>query len=69
MVYSAIEKRIVNTLYSHQRPLTTYQLAEYTGYSYATVRKYLEGLYHKGLLHKLHNKRIGKGIYWWLREE
>lgn len=62
--YKPIEKRIVNTLYYHQRALTTYQLAKYIGYSYVTIRKYLDRLYDKKLLHR---KKIGKSIYWWLR--
>jgi len=60
------EKRIVNVLYCHQKPLTTYQISKSTGYAYATARKYLTELNKRHLLMK---KTEGKSIYWWLREE
>jgi len=62
--YTNAEIRIIKILYQFGRPMTTYSIVGYVGYSYTIVRKYLKRLYSKRRLHK---KKSGKSTYWWLR--
>ena len=64
MAFTETEKRIINTLYAAQRPLTTSQVSDKTNLAWITTMKYLK---------KLHKDRYlcaGKksnAICWWLK--
>ena len=58
------EKRIINVLYNAYKPLTTSDIANRSGLSWQTAKKYLEILHGKKLLQRA---KKGKSVYWWLR--
>lgn len=46
------EKRIINVLYNAYKPLTTSDIANRSGLSWQTAKKYLERLYRKKLFRR-----------------
>jgi Mn-dependent DtxR family transcriptional regulator len=57
------EKRIINVLYSANKPLTTLDISERSEMAWQTSKKYLTKLIQKGYVR--HGK-YGKSVYWWL---
>ena len=64
VVYSPEEKRIINTLYIANKPLTTKNISERSEMAWQTTKKYLEQLHSKGIVE---GGRYGKSVYWWLK--
>ncbi|MDD5188165.1 MAG: MarR family winged helix-turn-helix transcriptional regulator [Methanoregula sp.] len=58
------ERRIIGTLYSAHKPLTTLAVAEHAEMSWPTAKKYLTRLNCNGYVSR---KKSGKSMYWWLR--
>lgn len=63
-VFNQEEKKIINTLYIAQKPLTTKNIADNSEMAWPTAKKYLENLQEKGYV--VHGK-FGKSVYWWLK--
>ena len=63
--FNKYETKIINTLYNHQTPLTTGKITKYAGFSYNTVKKYLQRLLEKDYVKSVHH---GNAVYWWLKE-
>lgn len=58
------EKRILNTLYFANKPLTTKVISEKSDMAWQTAKNYLEQMHQRGLLGR---KKVGNAIYWWIR--
>jgi DNA-binding MarR family transcriptional regulator len=58
------EKRVLTALYNAYKHLPTERIADVSGMSRVTAKKYLEELEAKG---KVESKRVGKSIYWWIK--
>ena len=63
--FNTFEIKIINTLYNYQTPLTTGKVTKYAGFSYNTVKKYLQRLLEKKYVKSTHH---GNAVYWWLKE-
>lgn len=63
--FNKYEIKIINTLYNYQTPLTTGKVTKYAGFSYNTVKKYLQRLLEKKYVKSAHH---GNAVYWWLKE-
>jgi len=60
------EKRIINVLYSAEKPLTTKQVSEKSEMSWQTAKKYLNTLRKSDFVKAGEH---GKSTYWWLNTE
>ncbi|WP_338102574.1 helix-turn-helix domain-containing protein [Methanolapillus millepedarum] len=58
------EKRILQTLYFANKPLTTKSISERTNMAWQTTKNYLGQMHQRGLLNK---GKKGSSIYWWIR--
>ena len=58
------EKRILQTLYFANKPLTTKAISERTNMAWQTSKNYLEQMHQRGLLDKGKN---GSSVYWWIK--
>lgn len=61
--FNAYEERILRVLARGRRALTTLQIADFTGISYNTVKKYLESLSRRSVIKR---KKLTNKIYWYV---
>lgn len=61
---SSQEKRVIDTLYAAEKPLTTQKVADNSEMAWATAKKYLLQLREKNIVTA---GRHGKSTYWWLK--
>lgn len=60
------EKRIINVLYSAEKPLTTKQVSKKSEMSWQTAKKYLSKLRDND---NVEAGKHGKSVYWWLNAQ
>jgi len=66
--FMPVEKEIIGILASAGKPITTYYVAEKTGITRLTAKKYLFKLMKEGVVigKEYTGKQVKKGLYWWL---
>lgn len=66
--FMPVEKEIIGVLASAGKPITTYYVAEKTGITRLTAKKYLLKLMKEGVVigKEYTGKQLRKGLYWWL---
>lgn len=66
MVFTIIERKILNLLYAARRPLTTKQTSDKLGIAWLTAKNNLSNLHKKKYVRK---NKDGNRIYWRLRDD
>ena len=64
-VLNPYERTIIDVLRNARRPLSTSEVAEYSGMSWMTAKNYLERLYRRRK--DIHTRKKGKSKIWYIK--